>query len=226
MTTETARLPGTQPVEDNGSRDQGREAAERLVDALAARDYRGLFGALTRKARFRYLIPSGPGEIVGAAEVASKYLDWFGDADALEVEEVLVHRISGRLSARYRFLVHEQQRLDVIEQQAYLDVDATGQIESIDLVCSGFMVVAERQEESPTQKHEFDAGTMGCSDGLAPEFRRRIGAIPVGDRLVVTVRDPAAKEDLPALARMLGHSVRSVDTGDDGRLAITVEKAR
>jgi len=226
MTTEAADPPGTQPVEDRGSRDQGREAAKRLVDALAAQDYRGLFGVLTHDARFRYLIPSGPKEVVGAAEVASKYFDWFGDADALEIEEVLVHRVSDRTSARYRFLVHEQQGWEVVEQQAYLDVNADGQIESIDLVCSGFLFVAERPGESPAQKHEFDAGTMGCSDGLAPEFRRRIGAIPVGDLLVVTVHDPAAKEDLPALARLMGHSVRSIETGGDGRLAITVEKAR
>jgi TusA-related sulfurtransferase len=77
-----------------------------------------------------------------------------------------------------------------------------------------------------THTHEFDAGQMGCSDGLAPEFRRRVGAIPLGDALVVTVRDPAAKEDLPALARLMGHRVGAVQPRGDGRLTITVEKAR
>ncbi len=74
--------------------------------------------------------------------------------------------------------------------------------------------------------HDFDAGELGCADGLAGEFRRRIGAIPVGDVLVVTARDPAAKEDLPPLARMMGHAVRSVETLGDGRLQITVERRR
>ena len=85
---------------------------------------------------------------------------------------------------------------------------------------------AELPGLSTDQSHGFDAGTMGCSDGLAPEFRRRIAAIPVGNVLVVTARDPAAKEDLPPLARMLGHVVRSVDARGDGQLVITVERGR
>ena len=74
--------------------------------------------------------------------------------------------------------------------------------------------------------HRFDAGNLGCADGLAGEFRGRIGGIPIGDLLVVTARDPAAKEDLPALARMMGHAVRSIETSGDGRLQVTVERRR
>jgi TusA-related sulfurtransferase len=48
----------------------------------------------------------------------------------------------------------------------------------------------------------------------------------VGDSLVVISRDPAAKEDLPALARLLGNRVVSVKTPDDGRLEMTVERRR
>jgi TusA-related sulfurtransferase len=74
--------------------------------------------------------------------------------------------------------------------------------------------------------HHFDAGDLGCADGLAGEFRRRVMAIPMGDVLVVVIRDPSAKEDLPSLARMLGNKVRSVETHDDGRLTIEVERGR
>jgi TusA-related sulfurtransferase len=74
--------------------------------------------------------------------------------------------------------------------------------------------------------HRFDAGTLGCADGLAQEFRRRVLAIPVGDLLLVQTSDPAAKEDLPPLARMMGHTVRSVEPSEDGRLLITVERGR
>ena len=72
----------------------------------------------------------------------------------------------------------------------------------------------------------FDAGSMGCADGLAQEFRTRLADINVGDSIAVIVSDPAAKEDLPSLARLLGHSVRSVETKDDNRLVITVEKRK
>jgi TusA-related sulfurtransferase len=44
--------------------------------------------------------------------------------------------------------------------------------------------------------------------------------------LEVVVRDPAAKEDLPALARMLGQQVRSIDSAPDGRQIITVERKK
>ena len=77
-----------------------------------------------------------------------------------------------------------------------------------------------------TSTHRFDAGTLSCADGLAQEFRRRILAIPQGDVLVVETVDPAAKEDLPPLARMMGHKVRSVEPSDGGRLLITVERGR
>ena len=74
--------------------------------------------------------------------------------------------------------------------------------------------------------HRFDAGALGCADGLAREFRRRVLAIPVGDLLMVETSDAAAKEDLPPLARMMGHTIRSVKPSDGGRLLITVERGR
>jgi TusA-related sulfurtransferase len=67
---------------------------------------------------------------------------------------------------------------------------------------------------------------MGCVDGLAGAFRRRISAVAPGDVLEVIARDPAAKEDLPPLARMLGHRVVSVDERADGALVICVEAKR
>jgi TusA-related sulfurtransferase len=94
---------------------------------------------------------------------------------------------------------------------------------SFDLLCSGFHSL---RQPATSGVHEFDAGTLGCADGLAGEFRTQIGIIPVGDVLIVTARDPAAREDLPSLARMMGHTVRSVETPGDGRLLMTVERGR
>lgn len=202
------------------------DSARQLVEAIAARDIGGIVGTLAPDVRFRYLIPPGPGEVLGAAEVAAKYFEWFSDANAVEVQDILVQQVSDRTSARYRFLLSEQGGWEVVEQQTFLDVDTEGQITSIDLLCSGFRPAEGPEGVSSLETHEFDAGTMGCSDGLAPEFRRRIGAIPVGDVLVVTARDPAAKEDLPPLARMMGHTVRSIESAGDGRLLITVERGR
>jgi len=77
-----------------------------------------------------------------------------------------------------------------------------------------------------SEVHRFDAGDLGCADGLAGEFRKRMQQIEVGDVLVVSTRDPAAKEDLPPLARMMGHVVHSVEAPGDGRLLVSVERRR
>jgi TusA-related sulfurtransferase len=197
-----------------------------MVEAVAAKDYKGVFGALAPDTRFRYLVPRGPGELVGAADVAAKYFEWFGDADVITVEGIHVEPLADRLSAKYRFLLHKPDGWKVIQQQAYLDVNREGRIASVDLLCSGFRPVKDKEAAELSGTHRFDAGNLGCADGLASEFRRRIGAIPIGDVLVVTARDPAAKEDLPPLARMMGHAVLSIESPGDGRLLITVERRR
>ena len=111
----------------------------------------------------------------------------------------------------------------MIEQHLMLDIGADARIEAIDLLCSGFRSIAVSE---PDVVHHFDAGELGCADGLAGEFRRRVQQIPVGHVLVVTTLDPAAKEDLPPLARMMGHVVRSIEAPGDGRLLVSVERGR
>jgi TusA-related sulfurtransferase len=209
-----------------GHLDDRRAAAKRMVEAIAARDYKGIFGAFAPDARFRYLIPPGPGEVVGAAEVAAKYFQWFGDADVIRVESVLVQPLADRISVRYRFRLHDQERWEVIEQQTYLDMDGELRITAMDLLCSGFRPIGGEDPMTSSGTYHFDAGTLGCADGLAQEFRRRILAVPIGDVLEIETSDPAAKEDLPPLARMMGHTVRSVEPSGNGRLLITVERGR
>jgi TusA-related sulfurtransferase len=81
-------------------------------------------------------------------------------------------------------------------------------------------------EQQIGRAHTFDAGDLSCATGLAEEFRRQMQQIPIGDELVVTTSDPSAKEDLPPLARMMGHAVRSIETSRDGSLVIDVERGR
>jgi TusA-related sulfurtransferase len=200
--------------------------ANRFVAALAARDLDGLSTTMAQDVRLRYLIPPGPGELTGAAGTTAKFREWFGDADTLEVQSIRVEPLPDRTSVRYRFLLHEQDGWKEVEQQTYVDVDEDGRITGIDLLCSGFRPTRGTGEVELAGPHRFDAGRLGCADGLAQEFRRRILAIPLGDVLVVETSDPAAKEDLPPLARMMGHTVRSVEPSGNGRLLITVERGR
>lgn len=201
-------------------------AAHRLIAAVVARDVDAITETLARDVRFRYLIPPGAGEVAGAAAVAAKFLEWFGDVAVLTISTSRVERMADRISARYRFLVQAGEVSEVIEQQTYLDVAEDGRIAAIDLVCSGFRPAGATAGAGSPATHRFDAGELGCADGLAQEFRRRILAIPLGDVLTIQTSDPAAKEDLPPLARLMGHKVRSIEPSGEGRHLITVERGR
>ena len=211
------------PVEADGDR---LATARRFAEAIMANDRGGAVALLSPAVRFRHLVPRGPRETWGAEETVDVFLGWFGGARALEVQSLLVDAIADRTSMRYRMRLHGANGWEVIEQQQFLDMDEGGRIAAIDLLCSGFRPDVRTREVDPMTAHRFDAGTMGCADGLAKEFRTRILAIPVGDLLEVQTIDPAAKADLPPLARLMGHTVRSVESPGDGRLLITVERGK
>ncbi len=192
-----------------------------FVRALSARDFEAVRAMLADGVRFRMLLPRGPEEVRGADAAAQTFARWFG-AHVLEVEASAVDGVADRLSVSYRLRVRGEEGWRQIEQRLFAAVGEGGRMETIDLLCSGFRLLPE----PAAGVHQFDAGDLGCADGLADEFRRRIEAIRVGEVLVVAARDPAAKEDLPALARMMGHAVRSVEAPGDGQLLITVERGR
>ena len=205
--------------------DRLQKAGEALVNALVDRDFEGLRAVIADDVRFRLLLPKGPQAHSGVAETVEAFVSWYGDVDEWHLESSSVEAVADRLVLTYRFRLRDADGWKVIEQHVVADVAPDGRLEKIDLLCSGFLPVVGPGDEL-SSAHPFDAGDLGCADGLASEFRRRMGAIPVGDVLVVTARDPAAKEDLPPLARMMGHAVRSIETPDDGRLLITVERRR
>jgi TusA-related sulfurtransferase len=207
------------------SEDLLQNVGKAFVNALADRDFERFRAVIADDVRFRLLLPKGPQAHSGAAETVESFVRWYGDVDQLHLESSSVETVAGRLMLVYRLRLRDADGWQVIEQHVMADVAPDGRLEKIDLLCSGFLPVVEPGDET-SNAHPFDAGDLGCADGLASEFRRRIGAIPVGDVLVVTARDPAAREDLPPLARMMGHQVRSIETPEDGRLLMTVERRR
>ncbi|MGZ5212349.1 MAG: sulfurtransferase TusA family protein, partial [Actinomycetota bacterium] len=175
--------------------DRLERVGEVFVNALAGRDFAGLRAMMVDDVRFRLLVPKGPQAEAGAAETVGRFVGWYGEADELRLESSNVGTVAGRLALAYRFRLHGVDGWEVIEQHVVADVGPDGRLETINLLCTGFLPDPEPVPGS-NGTHRFDAGDLGCADGLATEFRRRIGAIPVGDVLVVTARDPAAKEDL------------------------------
>ncbi len=197
--------------------------AEEFVVALSDRDAQRLESCLQPEVRMRALVPSGLQELDGSLAVVGKLNSWFAEAESIQVLEKDVYRVADRLHVRYRFRErYSDGETEIIEQDAYFGL-RDGSINAIDLLCSGHR--PELGKELRTV-HHFDAGDLGCSNGLPEEFRRQIDAIPVGTMLEIVTRDPSAKEDLPSLSRLLGHQVVSVKDSPDGITILTVQKGR
>jgi len=192
---------------------------EEFVKLLAARDFDRLAGTLAEDAQGRLLLPYGLEEPTGRDAIVAHFKRWFGSASRFELTSSDKEVVGPRHRITWRFNVEREGRREVIEQLVYIELGPQG-IRKIDLLCSGF-----QQDTANAVKH-FDAGAMGCADGLAQEFRQQLADVPVGAFLEVVVRDPAAKEDLPSLARLLGQQIRSIDSTADGRQIITVERKK
>jgi TusA-related sulfurtransferase len=197
--------------------------SQEFLKLLAARDFEGLAATLASDAHARFLLPHGLEEYAGRDAIVGRIKSWFGSASVFDLTSSSEEPVGLRQRLSWRFsVVRDRGSREVIEQLVYLDLGPHG-IERIDLLCSGFQIGAG---VAPGPMQVFEAGAMGCADGLAQEFRRRIAKVPIGGSLEVVVSDPAAKEDLPSLARLLGQRVTSTEAHDDGRLTITVERKK
>ena len=199
-----------------------RASARKFLELLAARDFDQLAASLASDAHARFLLPHGLEEYDGGDAIVARIRSWFGSATVFDLTSSTEDEVGMRHRISWRFSVVRDGSRQVIEQLVYLDLGHQG-IERIDLLCSGFQAEPS-VDAGPTQI--FDAGDMGCADGLAQEFRRQIAKVSIGGSLQVVVSDPAAKEDLPSLARLLGQRITSTEAHDDGRLTITVERQK
>ncbi len=196
---------------------------EAFVDALAARDADRLRDTVAPDVQLRALVPSGFRESLGADAVIARMQSWFAEPEHIEILAKQVLHVADRLRVHYRFGErYGEGDSEIIEQDAYCEV-VEGRIQAIDLLCSGHLPEPQAQSSGV---HHFDAGELGCGSGLPQEFRREISALPIGAILETSARDPAAKEDLPALARLLGHEVLSVTTSPEGGTVVTVKRGR
>ena len=196
--------------------------ARMFLELLAERDFERLAASLASDSHARFLLPHGLEEYDGRDAIVARVRSWFESASVFDLTSSTEDEVGMRHRISWRFSVVRDGSRQVIEQLVYLDLGPQG-IERIDLLCSGFQAEPS-VDAGPTQI--FDAGDMGCADGLAQEFRRRISNVPIGESLEVVVSDPAAKEDLPSLARLLGQRITSTEALDDGRLTITVERQK
>jgi len=200
----------------------GSTSSQRFLEQLSARDFEGLAASLASDAHARFLLPHGLEEYTGRDAIVRRIASWFGSASVFDLTSSTQDKVGLRHRLSWRFSVVRDGSRESIEQLVYLDLGPEG-IEQIDLLCSGFQL-EPGADAGPIEV--FDAGDMGCADGLAQEFRRQIAKVSIGGSLEVVVSDPAAKEDLPSLARLLGQRITSTEAHEDGRLTITVERQK
>lgn len=199
-------------------------AARRLLDAITGRDFAAVEAVLASDARMRALLPSELVEAIGPQAIVERFRAWFGEADPFEMLSAAVEPVADRSMLRYRLRLRRPGASEetVIEQHVVCAA-SNGAVDALDLLCTGFRPVSAT---GGAAARDFDAGSLGCADGLVSEFKQRIREVGVGDLLRVHTVDPSAKEDLPSLARLMGHVVRSVEDHSDGGLTITVERGR
>jgi TusA-related sulfurtransferase len=203
--------------------DAGPSPASAFLDALTRRDFDALEATLDPAVRFRALVPGETVAGATAADTAACFRRWFGDKTEIEILDQEIDLLVDRLRVGFRARVKRNGQPYLIVQQLCADLDH-GKFAALDLLCSGFRPEPTAPVHDTT--HVFDAGDLGCGSGLPREFRTRLLQIPVGHVLEVVTGDASAREDLPSMARLLGHQVQSIETGADGKVRIRVERAR
>lgn len=189
------------------------EHPHELLEYLARRDFDGLTSMFAAGATARFLLPRGPEEQRGGPEIIGRFQDWFAAAPSFEMTSSASERIGDRQRLSWQLRLERGGGFpETIQQVAFLDGGPAG-IQHLDLLCSGFHPLAT--EPDLPEPAVFDAGDLGCGDGLAQESRRRISAVPVGASVKVVAADPAAKEDLPPPDRRPSLSSTPTSTGDD-----------
>lgn len=199
---------------------------EVFVQALAERDFDRLRSLLDPDVRLEALTPEGLETATGPVETARWFATRFDDGDVHETTLSEVFEVADRVGYHWR----ARRRRDAdgaamwwaVQESGFARVGGGG-IEHLSLVDTGHR--AQGSAEGGALQ-EFDTGQLGCTDGFPREYRTIMRSLPVGGRARIVTRDPSAKQDLPSLARMMGHRVLDVEEPGDERTIFTVERGR
>ena len=109
------------------------EIAERLVDAVARRDWDGIAACFTPEARLRMLTPGPLREDEGPEAIAARFRYWFGELEDFEVRESDVTVIADRVRIHYRAVGSGK----TTDHTGYLAVE-DGRVAWLVMTCTGF----------------------------------------------------------------------------------------
>lgn len=109
-----------------------------FVDALGVRDFSRLQRLFHPTIRFRALVPPGLRTAEDADKAVEHLRQWFGDSDRFDILASSADHVGTRERVSYRIRLRELGVWYTVEQVAFVDVRES-RIESIDLLCSGFL---------------------------------------------------------------------------------------
>lgn len=128
---------------------QHHRIAATVGSAVARRDAQRLAAELTETVRLRALLPGGPVESHGRADVVARFCGWFADFDAVELVESAGEPVADRLLIHYRLGLSKAATRWVCTQTAVCK-PVDGRLAVIDLLCSGIREVGD-DERAPAQ---------------------------------------------------------------------------
>lgn len=111
--------------------------ADLFLAALSRRDFGAMGACLAPDVRLRALVPPGPFEAQGRAEVLARLERWFGGPDRFELLATSADAVGPRVHLCWRVRTTGTDSSRLVEQHAF--VTAGERIESMDLLCSGWI---------------------------------------------------------------------------------------
>ena len=115
---------------------ENHPVATALATIIVSRDPQRLGAALTETARLRALLPGGPIQASGRADVAACFHGFFADFDTVQLVDSAGEAVADRLLIHYRLHVTRGTDLRVCTQTAVCTL-VDERLQVIDLLCSG-----------------------------------------------------------------------------------------
>lgn len=219
--------------EEQAERLRLQQMGEDWIQAITEGDFERLGRACHPAVRSQILSPGKYISFDNAADLQARFQKWFGACSQFQVRQSRVERLGERLGIFYRFLLREEGKWFVVEQQMYCQVKG-GRVFEVQMVCSGFHPPGpDEVHATGGQAADFDAllvfHTAAASGGstcalLTPAIKSKLREMQSGQVLEVRVDDPSARGDIEAWCGLSGNVLLAVHPGEGQELRFRVRK--
>lgn len=115
------------------------DAANRLLDGIAKRDFAAIEACFASAASMRVLTPRGLRELTGREAAAERFRAWFAGLEDFELLDSDVGEVADRIHIRWRTRGRDpEQGWQENEHTGYAALDEDGRIVALNISCAGF----------------------------------------------------------------------------------------